>query len=104
VRLADEAVRETVKDRLGPERTERLRRLMGRDRGGSATKLTVEVVGTLTDDALHPGALPLLLSEEVGPGELARGTPVEHLVAGSSSEYRHRRRRIAEDFYDVVAG
>ena len=104
VRLADEAVREGVKERLGPERTERIRRLRGRDRGGPATKLTVEVVEELTDQTLHPGALPLLLSDRVGAPELALGTPVEHLVAGSSPEYRARRRRIAEDFYDIVAG
>jgi len=104
VRRVERRARETVKHALGPSGADTVRRLLGRTpMRGVATKLAVRVV-TAPHEAESwdgRGVAPLLFGSDI-PARLVRnGGPVEHLLAGTSPQYRAVRRAIIDEYYDV---
>jgi hypothetical protein len=94
--------REAVKRLLGERGTNLLRRALGRAPRPVGSRLTVTIVdrpAPVRDDHL-----PLAFTEELAPDDLKLGTPVEHLLAGSSVQYRRNRRDLIAKYYRVRAG
>lgn len=100
--MASQRAREAAKDVLGPERSDRLRVLLGRDPvRGRASRMRVRP----TTDPYAPqidGEPTLLFGDTVPADRMMSGDPVEHLVSGSSAAYRDRRREIADEYYDLI--
>lgn len=96
--------RERLKGWLGPQRSDRVRALLGRPPiHGPGSKLRVAVESSDPQD-LSSDAVPLLIEEVVEPHRIRAGGPVEHLLPGSSSGYHKQRMRIAAEYYDIVDG
>ena len=89
-----------VQNTLGDERTESLKRMLGRPPWPVYEKAQV----TLSDatggggDADH---LELALVRSLSAEELRLNQPIEHLLAGSSDDYEQKRREIIDLYYDV---
>jgi hypothetical protein len=96
VQLAKDA----VKAALGEERTNSLKRLLGRH----ATPIADRQEVVLVNRAVEPseGPLPLLMTESLEGGILRGPIPVEHILPGSSEGYRERRLEMIHTYYDVV--
>jgi len=92
--------KDAVKDALGEERTNSLKRLLGRH----PTPITNRAEVRLVDQADHPsdGPTPLLITERLD-GSILRGPiPVEHILPGSSEGYLQHRLEMIHAYYDVV--
>ncbi len=90
--------KEVVKRLMGPAVTDWIRAAMGREPTVSGQRTRVTINTTLTDS----GGIELWFSEEISPGRLA-SNPVEHLLPGSSEDYRANRLALIEKYYDVVS-
>jgi hypothetical protein len=94
--------KEALKDALGEERTNALKRLLGREGSPVAEQTRVRI----TD---HPqptggqGATPLAVTEALSRPDLDLGTPIEHLLPGSSAAYRERRLEMIKSYYEVIS-
>ena len=82
--------------------------LTGRDAARPVRKIeeTPATPVRVTDDpdAATTDPLPLLFTDRISPEILRGSRPVEHVMAGSSADYRAERRRIIEQFYRVMPG
>lgn len=103
LRQVDMTIRAGAKQVLGPNATNRIRRLLGRPTYGILdTRTPVEIV-----DSPHAGssrATPLYFGSDVTPDMIHSGPPVEHLLAGASPRYRQERQKIVETYYLVRRG
>jgi hypothetical protein len=93
-------IKETIKRLLGEDTMRRIRQLLGRGhlQPGRRTKVSMRKP---TDESSSKGALALSFDMQI-PSDLAYGEyPFEHLVAESSDAYRHRRRLLIAEYYDV---
>jgi hypothetical protein len=102
VAVSEQAQRakDALKDALGEERTNTLKRLLGRH----PTPITNRAEVRLVDQAVEPspGPTPLLVTGDLD-GPILRGPiPVEHILPGSSEGYRRRRLEMIHDYYDVI--
>ncbi|MGH8945787.1 MAG: glycosyltransferase [Acidimicrobiia bacterium] len=97
-RRRDDA-KQRLKEILGVEGTNQVRRLLGRPPLPSARRARV-ILGSDTDPP--PGARRLLLTSEADVSVLAGDDPVEHLLPGSSEAYRTSRRLIIDRYYQLV--
>lgn len=92
--------KEAVKDVLGEQRTNTLKRMLGRDPSPVAPKARVRIV-----DQPQPSSgsapIPLVVTNSLSRHDLALGAPVEHLLPGSDAAYRQRRLEIIDAYYDV---
>jgi hypothetical protein len=92
--------KEAVKDVLGEQRTNTLKRMLGRDPSPVAPKARVRIV-----DQPQPSSgsapIPLVVTTSLSRHDLALGAPVEHLLPGSDAAYRQRRLEIIDAYYDV---
>jgi hypothetical protein len=97
-----EGAKDLVRGVLGEERVEGLKRVLGRPPKPIYQKATV----TLTDKTGGGDAddLELALLHSVSTADLRSDQPIEHLLAGSSAEYEHKRREVIARHYDVVSG
>ena len=92
--------KDAVKDALGEERTNSLKRMLGRRQTAIAHRSQVQLVDEVAESS--NGSLPLLVTERL-TGEVLRGSfPVEHILPGSSKGYRDRRLDLIHSYYDVV--
>ena len=94
--------KEALKDRLGEERTNTLKRMLGREPSPVGEKVKVRIV----DQPRSPngaGATPLAVTEDLSRSDLDLGTPIEHLLPGSSDGYRVKRLEMVETYYEVVS-
>lgn len=102
-RRARDAAKESVKRALGPDGTNRVRRLLGRAPTPIAERVRVRIVDGAYETAEPTDGIPsLTLSESIGVDVLTGDDPVEHLLAGSSTDYRTSRRAIIDRYYDVA--
>ncbi len=93
--------RETAKRILGDRGTEMVRRLLGRSHTGLPHRLPVRVVTSSGEEQFDADPASLLISDEIPEERIRSGGPVEHLMPGSSPEYRSQRRKIVAKYYDV---
>jgi hypothetical protein len=93
-------LKEVVKDALGAERTDRLKRMLGRAPTPIGRRSTVRIVDYPQTTQDPP--LPLAVTEHITGEDLRIDAPVEHLLEGSSENYRVRRLGIIDHYYDVV--
>jgi hypothetical protein len=94
--------KDAAKDILGEARTNALKRLLGREPSPVGNRARVRVVQTpQPSTGLDP--VPLAMTESLRREDLDLGTPIEHLLPGSSEGYRERRMEIVETYYDVEA-
>jgi hypothetical protein len=49
------------------------------------------------------GATPLAVTEALSRPDLDLGTPIEHLLPGSSAAYRERRLEMIKSYYEVIS-
>lgn len=84
LRTVDLAARAAAMRGLGPHGTTLVRRALGR----------VAVAGPSRPLAIHP-----VVTEELNPAVLMADHPVEHILPGTSPDYRARRMEIARDAY-----
>jgi predicted glycosyltransferase len=92
--------KESVKSALGEERTNGLKRLLGREASPIGSKVHVRLVQTpQPSTGLDP--VPLAVTESLRREDLDLGTPIEHLLPGSSEGYRERRVELIETYYDL---
>ncbi|WP_317492680.1 glycosyltransferase [Haloechinothrix sp. LS1_15] len=92
---------------LGPRGTAMVRRALGRAPSpGPTGRMPVRLVEARQEGNSPTGAAatPLVLAEELDNELLQSGYPVEQLIDGASSGYRHRRLRIARRYYRVQEG
>ncbi|HEY6628586.1 MAG TPA: glycosyltransferase, partial [Acidimicrobiia bacterium] len=95
--------KESLKGALGEERTNSLKRLMGREPSPIRAKTKVRVVQTpQPSTGLDP--LPLAVTESLRREDLDLGTPIEHLLPGSSAAYREKRMEIIATYYELDKG
>jgi hypothetical protein len=100
-RVVDDATRTLIMSVLGAKGTDAVRRLVRRPAlGGVGSPIGVRIVSE-PSDAADDGITPLLFTESVRIEDTAAATPIEHLIEGSSAEYRRRRRAIIERNYRV---
>lgn len=90
-------VKQRLKEILGVEGTNLVRRLLGRPPIPSSGRTRV-----VLNAQPPPGAKRLVLTSEVDVSTLAGTDPVEHLLPGSSEAYRTSRRLIIDRYYEVV--
>lgn len=90
------SAREAVKGILGPEGTNRVRRLLGRAPIDTSEMLDVSLGATLA------GVRQLRFLEEPSTQALLGNDPVEHVLPGSSEGYRAARDQLAFRYYNVV--
>lgn len=105
VRRLQRSGRESVKLALGPRGTDVVRRLLGRTRmHETPEQLTVRIVTAPHEAELWNGSgpMPLLFGDAIPARLIRNGGPVEHVLAGSSSEYRAQRRQLIGGYYDVA--
>jgi hypothetical protein len=92
--------KESMKDALGEERTNALKRMLGREATPEGEKVRVRIVD-------HPQlegqstTTPLAVTTSLSRPDLELGTPIEHLLPGSSAAYRERRIAMIEAYYEV---
>lgn len=96
-RWRDDA-KQALKETLGVEGTNLVRRILGRPPVSTARRTPV-VVGA---DDPPPGARRLWLTSEVDVSRLAGHDPVEHLLSGSPDAYETSRRLIIDRYYEVI--
>jgi hypothetical protein len=103
VAVSEQAQRakDAFKAALGEERTNTLKRLLGRHPSPIANRTEVQIV---EDVVAAPGDGPLLLlvTEKLDGATLREPIPVEHLLPGSSPSYRQQRLDLIHHYYDVV--
>lgn len=90
--------KEALKRQLGPEGTNRIRRLLGRPPIDSADRLSV-TVGTKPTD---PAVRRLVFAFNPTVEDLLGDTVVEHVLAGTSNGYRSARELLVDRHYDVI--
>jgi hypothetical protein len=90
--------KDLIKDTLGEERTNTVKRVLGREPSVIAHRTAVRV-GEPTDSE-QP--IPLLVTEDLSRDLLAVERPLEHLLPGSSAAYREHRMELIRAYYDVV--
>lgn len=90
------SIREAVKGALGPTGTNRVRRLLGRVPIDTSEMLDVSRGATVE------GLRELRFLEEPSTQQLLGMDPVEHVLPGSSQEYRAEREKLADRYYNVV--
>jgi hypothetical protein len=100
IRGGIDQAKEAVKTSLGEERTEQLKRMLGREPSPVGHRTAVHLV----DEPEEPSGetLPLAILENIDQADLKRSSPVEHLLPNSSAAYRNRRLEIIDHYYDVV--
>jgi len=94
--------KERMKDILGPDRTWALKRMLGR--GGVPAHGRVQVNLVSSEEPDSAGVLNLAMVSTVTAELLGSERPVEHVLAGSSAQYRARRLEIVHSYYDVIGG
>ncbi len=103
VAIADtvQRAKDSVKGALGEERTDSLKRMLGREPTPRGQRTTVHLVSSpVARDG--DGPVPLAVTSQLTRADLELGTPIEHLLPGSSDDYRARRLELVGDYYDVV--
>jgi predicted glycosyltransferase len=93
--------KDSFKDRLGEERTESLKRVLGREPAPRGQRTTVQVVQAPQLPA-GEGPMPLAVTSELRRSDLDLEAPIEHLLPGASDAYRARRLELIANYYDVV--
>ncbi|MFZ0627309.1 MAG: glycosyltransferase [Acidimicrobiia bacterium] len=93
-------VKDMVKGALGDERTEAVKRMLGRAPTPIGKRSQVRIVDSAETAAAPP--IPLVVTEQVTGDDLRGDSPVEHLLPGSSQTYRQTRLAIIDHYYDVV--
>ncbi len=103
VAIADtvQRAKDSVKVALGEERTDSLKRMLGREPTPRGQRTTVHLVSSPVV-AEGEGPIPLAVTTELTRADLDLGAPIEHLLPGSSDDYRARRLELIGDYYDVV--
>jgi predicted glycosyltransferase len=96
-----EKAKNLVRSMLGEERTEKLKRALGRRPTPVHSRSTVEVVSTTGGS--FPDRLQLAFVRSLRGGDLHLNQPIEHVIEGASSEYEAQRLEIVHRYYDVVA-
>lgn len=93
-------LREAVKRILGERGTNLVRRILGRAPRPVGVRPRVRIVERPAIPT-HDGLVPLAFTDVITADELLLGTPVEHLLSGSSDSYRRRRRDLITKYYRV---
>ncbi|MGA7227975.1 MAG: glycosyltransferase [Acidimicrobiia bacterium] len=93
-------VKDMVKGALGDERTEAVKRMLGRAPTPIGKRSQVRIVESPETASAPP--IPLVVTEQVTGDDLRGDSPVEHLLPGSSQTYRETRLSIIDHYYDVV--
>lgn len=92
--------KDVVKEVLGESKTDSVKRMLGRHPTVQHDRTRVRVTDHVGDrGATEP--VELAFVQSVSGEELRYDQPVEHVLAGTSSDYRERRRRLIEEYYDV---
>jgi hypothetical protein len=100
--VVDDGVRSAVMATIGKRGTDAVRRMARRTvPGGVPAPLPVAVVDRF-DAAAPGGPTPLLFSERLSVDDVRTDHPIEHLMAGTSEEYRSRRLGIIRRNYQVI--
>jgi hypothetical protein len=92
--------KDAIKEVLGEERTNSLKRALGRHPTAIANRTQVRLVDEMPGPS--DGEVPLLVTEKLDGDVLRAPIPVEHILSGSSDEYRARRLEMIHTYYDVV--
>jgi hypothetical protein len=92
--------KESMKDALGEERTNALKRMLGREPSPEGEKLRVRIVGR-PEPENQSTTTPLAVTTSLSRVDLELGTPIEHLLPGSSPAYRERRLEMIGTYYEV---
>jgi hypothetical protein len=93
-------MKDVVKRALGDERTEAMKRMLGRAPTPVGRRSRVRVVDSVEAGSEEP--IALAFTEQVTGDDLRGDSPVEHLLPGSSQAYRQTRLGIIDHYYDVV--
>jgi UDP:flavonoid glycosyltransferase YjiC (YdhE family) len=93
---ARDSLKESLKLSLGPSGTNRVRRLLGRP-----PVQTVEMLDVSTGEPAA-GARKLRFLETPSTEQLLESDPVEHLLFGSTTQYRTAREMVAHRFYNII--
>ncbi|MEX0699413.1 MAG: glycosyltransferase [Acidimicrobiia bacterium] len=98
-RLQYQNAKELAKRLMGPRLTDRVKRAMGRvpSVSGQRTRVSINSVPS------SPEETELFFTESITPGILG-SIPVEHVLPGSSEDYRAKRLALIGDYYDVADG
>jgi hypothetical protein len=92
--------KDAAKSALGEDRTNSLKRILGREPSPVGHRAQVRIVQTpQPSTGLDP--VPLAVTESLRREDLDLGTPIEHLLPGSSGGYRDKRMEIIATYYDV---
>jgi hypothetical protein len=94
-----QALKDRIKELIGEERTNSLKKMLGRGPTPITHRATVIVTNEVPSEIDE--ALPLLLTEDLDGELLAGNFPVEHLLPDSSDEYRQHRLDLIDMYYDV---
>lgn len=95
------SIKETVKSALGDQRTDQLKRMLGRQPTPRHEKAAVVITDRVVDPEVGT-PLPVAIVDSLEIGDLRAEMPVEHVLPGSSQIYRERRRAIVSEYYEVV--
>ncbi len=103
VAIADtvQRAKDSVKVAIGEERTDSLKRMLGREPAARGKRTEVRLVD-VPETPIGGGPLPLAITTELSRSDLDLGAPFEHLLPDSSEEYRKRRLEVVSEYYDVV--
>ena len=93
-------VRDAVKDALGEDRTENLRRRLGRNPISAGRRTRVHISDRPEDH--ETPTLPVIFTSQLDRQLLAMENPLEHVLVGGSGSYRERRLEMIRTYYDVV--
>ncbi len=93
-------LREAVKRILGDRGTNLVRRILGRAPTPVTGRPTVRLVPEPTPYD-GEGPMPLAFTDTVTPDDLRLGTPIEHILPGSSDQYRRHRRELVAKYYRI---
>ena len=93
-------VKDAIKDALGEERTESLKRRLGRSPSPAGQRTKVHIADG--PDSHDTPTLPVVVTSQLDRELLAMENPLEHVLAGSSGSYRERRLDLIQTYYDVV--
>jgi hypothetical protein len=93
--------KQMLKESLGPERTNTVRRFLGRPTSpvGHRLRVAISDTGPVETD---PDTRTLSFPESPDIDTLLGANPVEHLLPNGSGAYKTRRRLIAHDYFEVV--
>jgi hypothetical protein len=97
-RLQD--LRDALKRVLGERGTNVVRRLLGRTPRPVGQRTTVRLVDR-PEPAGEGQKMPLAFTDVITPDDLLLGSPVEHVLPGSSPLYRRHRRELIDKYYRV---